>query len=95
MLGGFLVWSLHFAGVYGLSSLADVVARADDFGWRMIGAGFTGVCVLACIGLLAWALAVRRRAAASDLFRHDLAALSAVVGAIAVTWQGAPTLIGH
>ena len=37
MLGGLIVWTIHFMGVYALASLADVVSRADDFAWRMAG----------------------------------------------------------
>src|SRR5690606_37788564 len=35
MLGGLIVWTVHFMGVYAIASLADVVSRADDPAWRM------------------------------------------------------------
>jgi len=95
MTGGLLVWAAHFTGVYAIASLADVVARADDFGWRMLAVAFTGVCALACVGLFVWALAVRRRTSGPESFKHDMALLSALVGGIAIVWQGAPALIGH
>lgn len=93
MLGGLLVWTAHFCGVYGLASLADVVATADDLGWRMAALGFSAVCVAVCAVLLG--LALRRRRSGSDRFGDDIAALSAVIGSIAIVWQAAPTLIGY
>ena len=39
MMGGLIVWAIHFLGVYVISSVGDVVATADDPLWRM--AAFT------------------------------------------------------
>ena len=53
MLGGLIVWTVHFMGVYAIASLADVVSRADDPLWRMIGLAFSGACLFAALGLRA------------------------------------------
>ena len=51
MLGGLIVWTVHFMGVYAIASLADVVSRADDPNWRMVGLAFSGACALIAIAL--------------------------------------------
>lgn len=93
MTGGLVVWAVQFTGLYLLSSLADVVTRADDAAWRMAGLAFSAICAALCLGLL-WA-AVRRRRASPAPFVQEVAALSAGVGAIAVVWQALPTVIGY
>ena len=92
MTGGLVVWTAHFCGLYALSSLADVVARADDADWRMAGLAFSGVCALVCLTLLLAALR-RKRTDRSD-FPTDIAALAAAMGFIAVVWQTVPIFIG-
>lgn len=92
MTGGLVVWAVQFSALYGLSSLADVVATADDPGWRLAGLALTVGSLLACGFLLLMAL---RRRRVRGLFAHDIAALSALVGLIAIAWQGLPTVIGH
>lgn len=96
MTGGLIVWALHFVGVYTLSSLADVVASADDPAWRAAALAFSGVCVLASAVLLALA-AKRLRCAGGDSrrFSDQLAALGAVLALIAIVWQALPTVIGY
>ena len=89
MLGGLIVWSVHFIGVYLISSVADVVATADDGGWRMAGLAFSGVCVLITGGIL---VVVFRRGRLG--FADQMAALGATIGLIAICWQALPTLIG-
>jgi len=93
MTGGLVVWATHFSGLYALSSLADVVSRADDAAWRLAGLAFSGVCALACVALLLTAL--RRRRTDPGAFPTDIAALSAAMGVIAVVWQALPVLIGY
>ena len=96
MTGGLLVWAIHFLGVYALSSLADVVARADDPGWRAAGLGFSGVCVLASAALLSLAARRLRRTDGEDQrFPDQLAALGAGLSVVAIVWQALPTVIGY
>jgi hypothetical protein len=96
ILGGLIVWTIHFFGVYTLASLADVVATADALGWRLASLAFSGLCVLAALVLLAMAL--RRLKAAPETgpaFRDQLAAMGAGTAAIAIVWQALPNLTGY
>lgn len=96
MLGGLIVWTLHFMGLYAIASLGDVVSRADAPVWRMIGLGFSAACLIAALllGLVA-ARRVRRRTDASTGFGDQLALLGAGVAALAIVWQALPTVIGY
>lgn len=93
MTSGLIVWTAHFVGVYLISSVADVVATADDARWRMAGLAFSGICVLVTATLV-WASArrLRRRGPA---FPDQVAALGSVTSLIAIVWQGLPTVIGY
>lgn len=93
MLGGLTVWAVHFVGVYLVSSVADVVATADDAGWRMAALAFSGLCALIAAGLV-WA-SVRRLNRRGPGFPDQMAALGSGVSLIAIVWQALPTLIGH
>ena len=96
MTAGLLVWAAHFLGVYGLASLADVVASADDPFWRVAGLGFSGLCLLGAGALLG--LAVRRLRRPVDevgRFPDQLAALGAGIACVAIAWQTLPTVIGY
>ncbi len=59
MLGGLLIWAVHFVGVYTIASIGDVVARAEERTWRMIGLAFSGLCLLAVAALLIQSLRSR------------------------------------
>lgn len=96
MLGGLVLWGVHFLGVYLIASVADVVATADDPAWRMAGLGFSAVCVLA--GAALGLVALRRlRKAEGEVsgFRRELAVLGFGVAVVAMIWQALPTLAGH
>lgn len=95
MLGGMLVWAVHFVGVYAIASIGDVVARADDPTWRMIGLGFSVLCALAALGLLIQAL---RRGRGSDevaALANLLAAAGSGIAAVAIVFQALPTIVGY
>jgi hypothetical protein len=93
MTGGLIVWAVHFIGVYLISSVADVVATADDARWRMAGLAFSGFCALAAVAVLGAAL--RRVRAHPDAFADQIAAFGSGVAIIGIVWQALPTLIGH
>ena len=96
MLGGLIVWTVHFMGVYAIASLADVVSRADDPAWRMIGLAFSGVCVIAALAItVVAARRVRRPADAVAGFGDQLALLGGGVATVAIVWQALPTVIGY
>lgn len=96
MLGGLIVWTVHFMGVYAIASLADVVSRADDPAWRMGGLAFSAACGLAAAALTVVALRrTRRRTDPSISFGDQLALLGAGVATVAIVWQALPTVIGY
>lgn len=96
MLGGLIVWTVHFMGVYAIASLADVVSRADDPTWRMIGLTFSGACALAALAItVAAARRLRRTADAVAGFGEQLALLGGGVATVAIVWQALPTVIGY
>lgn len=96
MMGGLLVWFVHFMGVYAIASLADVVSRADDPLWRMVGLGFSAACALATAALTVVALRRTRRGSdPSTRFGDQLALLGGGVATVAIVWQALPTLIGY
>ena len=96
MLGGLIVWTVHFMGVYAIASLADVVSRADDPAWRMGGLAFSAACLLAALAITGWAARrLRRRADPSTLFGDQLALLGGGVATVAVVWQALPTVVGY
>lgn len=95
MLGGLLVWAVHFVGIYAIASIGDVIARADDPIWRMIGLVFSGMCVIAGVGLLIQAL--RRGRGGDDVSElgNVLAATGAGIAVVAMLFQSLPTVVGH
>ena len=96
MLGGLIVWTIHFMGVYAIASLADVVSRADDTAWRMAGLGFSAACWLTALILTGLAARrLRRRTDPSACFGDQLALLGGGVAAVAIVWQALPTVIGY
>jgi hypothetical protein len=96
MLGGLIVWLVHFMGVYGIASLADVVSRADDPLWRMIGLVFSAACLLAAVVLTGRAARrLRRPADPSTHFGDQLALLGGGVATVAIIWQALPTVVGY
>lgn len=95
MLGGLIVWAVHFMGVYAIASLADVVSRADDFAWRMTGLAFSGVCLLAALAIVVVAgLRSREAPEAPVRFGDQLALLGGGLAVVTILWQAMPTLIG-
>lgn len=96
MLGGLLLWAVHFIGVYVIASLADTVADAADPGWRLAGLAFSAVLLAAAgaLGLLA-ARRLRREPDETARFRHWLALFAAVLATMAIAWQTLPHLVGY
>lgn len=92
MTGGLVVWAAHFTALYLLSSLADVVARADDLRWRLAGLALSAAALFVCACLIVWALSRRRPCPG---LAHDLAAASGLIGGIAITWQSVPLVMGY
>jgi len=96
MLGGLIVWTVHFMGVYAIASLADVVSRADDPVWRMAGLAFSGLCLLAAVAVtVAGGRRLRRETDTAAGFGDQLAVLGGGVATVAIVWQALPTVIGY
>jgi len=95
MLGGLLLWAVHFVGVYAIASIGDVVARADDPTWRMIGLVVSGVCVVAGVGLLIQALRRGRGGDDVSALANLLAAAGAGLAVVAMIFQSLPTVVGY
>lgn len=96
MLGGMVVWGLHFGGVYAIASVAAVVDEADALLARWIIGGFSLLCFAAAAGFGIWGL--RDLRAGGEPMRRLIATIGAVGGgiaAVAVVWQGLPALVGH
>ncbi|RAK52187.1 hypothetical protein [Phenylobacterium deserti] len=96
MLGGLIVWAIHFMGVYGIASIAEVAGRADAAGSLYTVTALTVLCAGLDVALLlkAWR---RGRRVTGDLapFQASIAGLGAGFSLLAVIWQGLPALIGH
>ena len=95
MLGGLLVWAVHFVGVYAIASIGDVVSDADAPTWRLIGLAFSAFCATLALGLLIHAL--RRTDDGTDTIdlANTLARLGALLALISVIWQSLPTVVGY
>lgn len=96
MLGGLILWGVHFLGVYVIASVADVIARADHPVGRMVGLAFSVGCVLLGLGL-AWIAFRRLRDAPGEAsrFRRELALGGFAVAVVAMVWQALPTVTGY
>lgn len=90
ILGPFLIWTAHFAVVYGVASLADI-APLRAAAWQVAGLAFSAVCMAALVGM---AFRLRSRTAATPLARR-LGLAGSLVGLIAVTWQSLPLVLSN
>lgn len=88
-LGGLLVWTAHFFGLYLIASIWLTSPTA-----RWVAGIFTVACLAADAWLL-WRTAPARRGEdidAVDRWLLVLAFLGAALSALAVLWQGLPAL---
>ncbi|MFN3814961.1 hypothetical protein [Brevundimonas sp.] len=95
MLGGLIVWTIHFMGVYGIASVADVAAHAGHPLARAAVVAFTGVCLVAA-GWLTVVAARRWRRGGDEMagFTDAIAATGGAVSALSILWQGLPAVVG-
>ena len=90
MLGGLLVWTAHFFGLY---AVASVLPGTD------LARVLTGLLTLAGLGadgyLLWWAGRAMKAPRADEVRRWQAltAALSAAISLVAVLWQGFPVVL--
>ena len=89
-LGGLLVWTAHFFGLYLIASIWLTTPTAG-----VVAGVFTAAC-LAADGWLLWRTAPARVGQGidgSDRWLLVLAFLAAALSTLAVLWQGLPALI--
>ena len=94
MLGGLIVWTVHFLGVYVIASVGDVAADADHPLSRAAVGVFTLVCLIAAAGLTVVAARRWRRGGDEMGFENAIAATGGAVAAISILWQGLPAVVG-
>ncbi len=91
MLGGLLVWAVHFFALYAVGSIAISGALAR-IGW----ASLTAACIAADLVVLV--LVIRRSRASKPASFAAWAAgtgtVAALLSIIAVLWQGLPAIVG-
>lgn len=95
MLGGLVLWAVHFSGVYLLASLADIATTPDGSVWHGSLAAFSFACLAGTVVLGRSAFA-RGRRAPDDVsrFAADLGLSSAGLAAVAIVWQTLPAFLG-
>lgn len=89
MMGGLLVWTVHFFGLYGAGSIFLTSQTT-----RLISALLTIVCLAAAgvLALLGW----KRRKWPLDPFgswTHKIAGLCGGAAFVAIIWQALPALL--
>lgn len=98
LLGGMLVWAIHFSGAYGIASLGAVAGDAESPAAR-IAIGLLTLSCLAVDGLLiamavrAWVPAMPPGEGELVLFWRSLGGTGAAMSIAAVAWQGLPALL--
>lgn len=92
MLGGLLIWTAHFAFIYGFAGL---VCARPSWGWVEGGFGVLGTTILAATAVASFAtaavIAVARRS--PDRFTRRLATAVALLALVAILWQGTTVLL--
>jgi hypothetical protein len=90
MLGGLIVWTVHFFSLYIIASIFLTTTPA-----RILALAMTLACLGADGWLLSRALGKLRGDGADEAGRWNvsLAALAAAISLVAVAWQGLPALL--
>ena len=90
LLGGMLVWTVHFFALYALGSIFETTAAA-----RIGTIAATAACLAADAWILAMCLRTARRNDADTVIGWParLGAPVALLSLVAVAWQGLPALL--
>jgi hypothetical protein len=83
LLGGFIVWTVHFFGLYLIAEFAPSATLVI---------ALTILCIIADLWLLRWLRAM----ACSEAFaqwRRSVGMAGAVLSLLAVLWQGLPVML--
>lgn len=96
LLGPFLLWAVHFGGVYAIASLFAVAGDAASPTARAVVAGFSLLLLAsaAALGLFA-ARQARREVSESRCWMSLVGTLGAAMAALSIGWQGLPALMGY
>ncbi|MFN3352863.1 MAG: hypothetical protein ACK4Z5_04575 [Brevundimonas sp.] len=93
LLGPHLIWAVHFAGVYAIASVFDVLNSAQSAGSRLGVAAFSVACLAAAVVLGVFAARdVSRADTEAHRWMARLGVLGAGVAALSIVWQGLPAL---
>lgn len=97
MLGGLLVWAVHFGGSYGIASVFDVISEADAPLARLLAGALTIASLTANAALFVYIARARKRRKDDEVgdWILSVGALNAAVSLLAVLWQGLPAIVGH
>lgn len=87
LLGGLIVWAVHFFALYGVASVLLTTMPA-----RIL----TGLISLACLAADAWLFTAALRARPADpveAWQRRIALTGTGLSAVAVVWQALPALL--
>lgn len=90
LLGGLIVWAIHFGGLYALGSIVAIRPPDEVAAWRAAMLVFSLACVLAAAALLAACLQKLKRPGPAEepgRFVVQIAAAGAGLSALAMVWQ--------
>ncbi|RZJ18209.1 MAG: hypothetical protein EON91_06330 [Brevundimonas sp.] len=90
MTGGLVIWALHFMGLYAIASAADVWGAPDAWPWRLAGAVFSVLCLMATIGVVLWLGRQRTNLSEPEGWERRVGLTGAVVAAVSIVWQTGP-----
>lgn len=89
LLGGPLIWALHFGAIYAVTSVSYVAIGATNTIARIVVVALSALCLLGCLWV---GIAAFRRPQSEGLERlwRTVAISGAVLAAIAIVWQTLP-----
>jgi hypothetical protein len=96
LLGGMIVWAIHFGGLYVLGSLAAITPPADAGLWRAIILVLSAACLAAAGGVASLAFRKLKRPGPDEepgRFVSQVAVAGAGLSALAIVWQTTAALI--
>ncbi|RZJ96757.1 MAG: hypothetical protein EON88_05975 [Brevundimonas sp.] len=88
LLGGLIVWAIHFGGLYAIASWMDL-SEASDAPGRWIAVGFSLACMVGAVG----AAVVARRDPQLSSWSRSVALSGALIAGLAVMFQAVPFLV--
>ncbi|WP_343518464.1 hypothetical protein [Sphingomonas sp.] len=87
LLGGLIVWAVHFFVLYAIASIYLTTATA-----RLLTLGITVLC-LGAVALLAGDVLRFRSTDRVDAWMRNVALCGLVIAAVATLWQALPALL--